>query len=398
MLKISQNVKKTINPPIVALADIAHQLKKEGKDVISLGQAIPDLPINRTLLKEAKESLSKDFINFYSTDRGLIELRDIIAQKLLTQNGRKVIPEKEILITAGANQAAFSAFLTILDHGDEVIIPSPFYFNHEMGVRIAGAHPIEWKMNEDENGFSLDINKLEKLITGRTKAITIVTPNNPTGAIYNRETLEKVAQIALKNNLFIIADETYEKILFDSREHFSIGSIEYIKDNVITISSFSKTFSITGWRLGYIVANSTIIEEMLKVHDTMIICAPVISQVIGIKAIEDELNTPRDKSYLYDFILELEKRKKVLHNLVNETALFEWREPHGALFTFIKYKKNLGLSEPLAFDMLKKSYVSLMPGSSFGEYGEYHFRISFGSVNIKRMEEAFYRIKDYFKA
>ncbi|MGR3179176.1 MAG: pyridoxal phosphate-dependent aminotransferase [Candidatus Anammoxibacter sp.] len=396
MLNISRNVKETTNPPIVTLTDIAHTLKKEGKDVISMCQAVPDLPVQTNLLDSAKEALGDKFINAYSSDMGLIELRHVLAKKLLVRNGIKANPEKEILVTAGANQAALAAFLTILDSDDEVIIPSPYYFNHEMGVRIAGGRPVECRMVEGSDGFSIDVNALRKQITKRTKAITLVTPNNPTGAVFDKDTLEEIASIALKNGLFIIADETYEKFLFDNRKHFSIGSIERLKENVITIFSFSKTYSITGWRLGYLVANAKIIEEMMKVHDTMIICAPVISQTIGIKAIEEDIVMPDGNPRLNDFIHELERRRDAMKNRVNGSSHFKWREPHGALFAFIEYRNHDILSEQLAFDLLQKVNVVVMPGSSFGKCGEYHLRVSFGSVSIDRMEEAFDRLDEYF--
>lgn len=396
MLNISRNVKETTNPPIVVLTDIAQRLRQEGRDVIVMGQAVPDLPPEPSLLAAARDSLTSEYINFYSTDRGLIELRNAIARKLELKNAVKADPEQEILVTAGANQAILAAFLTILDHDDEVIIPTPYYFNHEMAVRIAGGRPVECEMTEGVNGYSLDIDKIRRRITPQTKAITLVTPNNPTGAAFSREALEDISQIAFGNNLYVIADETYDQFLFGERKHFSIGSIDRVRENVITVSSFSKRYSMTGWRLGYLAANAALIEEMLKVHDTMVICAPVITQTAGIKAIQEDLAGTTYNTRMDRYILELERRKNVMREMVDRSDYLEWREPHGTLFAFVKYVDRLGTSEELAFDILNKANVVVIPGSSFGKCGEHHFRISYGAVDSENIREAFTRMEKYF--
>ncbi|MFQ5957384.1 MAG: pyridoxal phosphate-dependent aminotransferase, partial [Candidatus Brocadiales bacterium] len=365
MLQVSGNVKKVVPPIIDAMVSQARELRQKGVEIIDLGQGVSNLHLPQELVAEAISSATETStsISAYSGDRGLEELRREIAKKLKEFNNIEVDPDKELLVTAGSNQGFMEALVAILDPGDEVILPAPFYFNQEMAVRLVGAVPVEAPMREDRNGYHLDPDEIAKNLSPRTKAVVLVSPNNPTGAVYSEEDIRKVAAIALEKSIYVLSDEAYETYVFGRNRHFSIGSIPEMKDRVITFGSFSKSYAMAGMRVGYLAADKPLVDELLKVHDTMIICAPVISQAFAISVMRAPLEFHKG------FTAELERRADYLRAAIDRMPGLEWREPMGGLFAFVKYNSRRPSFE-FASEILREARVVLIPGSGFGRYGE----------------------------
>lgn len=392
MLRVSQNVRQVVPPIIDAMVSQAMGLMRKGIEVIDLGQGVSNLHLPEELVTEAIASATETStsISTYSGDRGLEELRSEIAKKLKEFNNIEIDPDRELLVTAGSNQGFMEALLAILDPGDEVILPAPYYFNQEMAVRLVGAVPVETPMKEDRDGYHLDPDEIAKNLSPKTKAIVLVSPNNPTGAVYREEDIRKVAAIALEKSVYILSDEAYETYVFGRNRHFSIGSIPELKDRVITFGSFSKSYAMAGMRVGYLAADESLVDELLKVHDTMIICAPVISQAFAISV----MRAPQE--FHKGFTAELEKRVDYLRAVVDRMPGLEWREPMGALFAFVRYNSPRPSFE-FASQILREAHVLLIPGSGFGRYGEGHLRISFGGASMGEIEEACSRLEKFFE-
>ncbi len=391
MLRVSENVKNVVPPIIDAMVSQAKELRQKGIEVIDLGQGVSNLHLPREVVTEAIASATETStsISTYSGDRGLEELRWEIARKLKTFNNIEIDPDSELLVTAGSNQGFMEALLAILDPGDEIILPAPYYFNQEMAVRLVGAVPVEVPMKEDRGGYHLDPDEIAKNLSPKTKAIVLVSPNNPTGAVYAEEDIKRVAAIALEKSIYVLSDEAYETYVFGENRHFSIGSILGIKDRVITFGSFSKSYAMAGMRVGYLAADKPLIDELLKVHDTMIICAPVISQAFALSV----MRAPQE--FHKDFTAELERRVGYLRAAVDHIPALKWREPMGGLFAFAKYKTRIPSFE-FASQILREAHVLLIPGSGFGRYGEGHLRISFGGAGLEEIKRAFDQMKNFF--
>lgn len=392
MLRVSENVKKVVPPIIDAMVSQAKELRQKGIEIIDLGQGVSNLQLPQELVTEAIASATETStsISTYSGDRGLGELRREIAKKLREFNHIVIDPDRELLVTAGSNQGFMEALLAILDPGDEVILPAPYYFNQEMAVRLVGAVPVEAPMKEDRDGYRLDPNEIARNLSPKTKAIVLVSPNNPTGAVYREEDIRKVAAIALEKSLYVLSDEAYETYVFGKSKHFSIGSIPELEDRVITFGSFSKSYAMAGMRVGYLAADWPLIDELLKVHDTMIICAPVISQAFAISV----MRAPQE--FYKGFTAELERRVDCLRAAIDRVPGLAWREPMGGLFAFIKYDSRRPSFE-FASQILRGAHVLLIPGSGFGRYGEGHLRISFGAADMEEIKEACCRLEEFFE-
>lgn len=392
MLRVSENVRKVVPPIIDAMVSQARGLRQKGIEVIDLGQGVSNLHLPQELVAEAMAFATKTStsISTYSGDRGLGELRREIAKKLREFNSIEIDPDRELLVTAGSNQGFMEALLAILNPGDEVILPAPYYFNQEMAVRLVGAVPVEAAMKEDRDGYRLDLEEIAGNLSPKTRAIVLVTPNNPTGAVYTEEAVREVAEIALKNSIYVLSDEAYETYVFGKNRHFSIGSIPELKDRVITFGSFSKSYAMAGMRVGYLAADAPLVDELLKVHDTMIICAPVISQAFAICV----MRAPQE--FHRAFTEELEGRVDYLRAAIDRMPGLEWREPMGGLFAFVRYSLQMPSFE-LASQILRQAHVLLIPGSGFGRYGEGHLRISFGGATLEEIKDACSRLEEFFE-
>jgi len=388
-MRIPERIRGIAAPPMDVINAHAAKLAREGAQVISLGQGVPDFPPVPQAIQMAQQALAQPESHIYSPDAGLLSLREALGAALAEWSRIKVDPEKEIIITAGANQAFMLALLTLLEPGDKVLLPSPFYFNHEMAVRAVGAVPVEMPLSE-EMGFQLRIEDLEPHLESRPRAVVIISPNNPSGAVYDPGDLERTGRELASREIAIITDETYQHFVYEGAEHFSLASVREIRSQVITIGSFSKSFSLTGWRVGYLVAEPDFIAEALKVQDAMLVCAPVMSQKAALGALgEDTEEIVRRREILGE-------RRRLLIDLLNEIPNLTWHPTHGAYFAFVRVE-GCNDSAELARDILDSVRVVTVPGSIFGANGEGYLRLSYGSVEVSDLEEACGRLAKYFE-
>lgn len=364
------------------------ELRRTGAPVINLGQAIPNFPPSPQAVAAARQALDQADTHIYSPDAGLLSLRRALSTALEEDNGLPVDPEKEILVTAGANQAFLTALLTLLEPGDRVLLPSPFFFNHEMAVRIAGGVPVEVPLAE-ETGFQLRRRDLEPHLDPPPRALVVCTPNNPTGAVYDPAELAAIAREMAQRGIVLITDETYQHFVHAGARHFSPASLPEVQDQVITIGSFSKSYSLTGWRIGFLAAGAAFVEQALKVQDTMVICAPVIAQKAALGALQEP------PQFLAHRRERLNRRRLLLVEHLADIPALSWRPTRGAFFAFVGVA---GCSDSfeLSIRLLEEAHVATIPGSLFGRRGEGYLRLSYGSTEPGALQEACERLDRFF--
>jgi aminotransferase len=358
-------------------------------DAVALSWARPDAPTPENINNAAIEAIKKDLTSKYSPPPGLLKLREAIAEKVRRDNNIEVEADG-VLVTTGAMQGIFAALLVLVDPGDEVLMPSPNYTTHELSIKMASATPVYFPTIEEE-GWRLDIDGLKKVITKKTRAILYCNPCNPTGAVFPEEDLRKVAEIAIENNLWVITDEAYEYFLFDGEKHFCIGSIPEMKGRVVENFTLTKTYAMTGWRIGYDISTPELIKHVIKAHTPMTICAPVVSQYASIEAITGPQDCVKEFHNHY-----LEWRNLMCNRLDRLSSIFSYQKPKGSYNMFPKILTKEGKdSVSFCMNLLKGAKVATTPGAPFGPSGEGHLRLCFCSSK-EVITEAFDRMDKYF--
>jgi len=343
------------------------ELARKLSDVVALGRGDPDLPTPQHIISAAELALRAGHTH-YTPLRGLASLREAIAAKLLQENGLRYDPEREIMVTTGTQEAVAVAALTLLGPGDEWLMPDPYYFSYELAVQYAGGRVIFIPTFARED-FQPDPDEIESRITPRTKAIILLTPHNPTGAVYTRAALERIAEIAWRRNLLIISDEIYEKLVHEGHEHVSIGALPGMIDRTITINGFSKAYRMTGWRVGYMAGPVDFISAALNVKHTLSICAPSMSQHAALAALRGPQDCVEEARATYT-----ERRVAFLRRL-NELGIPFFR-PAGTFYVFADISHTSMSSDEFCLDLLQTARVFVYPGRRFGEFGEGYIRIS----------------------
>jgi aspartate/methionine/tyrosine aminotransferase len=324
----------------------------------------------------------------YTPNAGIKPLRDAIAYKLLTENGIKCDPDKNLIVTAGATQALMLAMVTLVNPGDEVIIQGPNWPDYKGQIDTVNAKTVYAKVTE-ENGFKMTADVIEPLITDKTKLIIINSPSNPTGAVLDEDDLINIANLVKKHKIFIISDEPYERIVYDGFKQKSLASIEGLEDYVLTINSFSKTFAMTGFRVGYICANEKITENLIKLQENMIASIPEPMQKGAIEAIYHGEDDVLKMVEYYD------RNRRLTVDGLNRINGFSCLMPRGAFYAFPSIKGFNMTSVEAAEYILEKTHVVTAPGSAFGPDGEGFIRICYASKYedikeaLSRMEKAF---------
>jgi aminotransferase len=365
------------------------RLSKQFEDVAFLSWAKPTAGTPEHINHAAIEAIQKGLTGGYSPSDGLIELRQEIVKKLKRDNHIEA-NVSEILVTVGAIEGLASAVMAVIDPGDEVILPTPTYSTHIQQVFLASGKPVLVPLIE-ENGFSLDIKAIKNAVTPRTKAILYCNPSNPTGTVFPEEHLRELAAIALEHNLMIITDEAYEYFVFDDSKHFCAASIPGMKKNVISCFTFTKTYAMTGWRIGYLHADEELIPQVKKVHIPFSICAPVVSQYAALAAVKGSQDCVKNFKEHY-----LTTRNLMCERLDRLQPVFEYQKPGGSYLMFPKILVKEG-NDSLAFckKLLEEARVSTTPGIAFGHTGESHMRLSF-CVSEDTIHKAFDRMETYF--
>ena len=366
------------------------RLSKQYDDVAFLSWAKPTTGTPEHINDAVISAINKGLTSGYSQSEGLPELREEIVKKLKSVNNIYA-NTSQIIVTVGAIEGLAASVMAVIDPGDEVILPTPTYSTHITQVKLASGKPILVPLIEEDN-FALDLNAIKKAITSKTKAILFCTPNNPTGTVFPEKTLRELGNIVLEHNLILITDEAYEYFTFDDNKHFSIASIPEMKKHVITNYTFTKTYAMTGWRIGYVHADEEMIEQINKVHIPFSICTTVASQYAAIAALKGSQDCIEEFKLHY-----LSARNLMCERLDRLDSIFEYSKPQGAYLMFPKILIDQG-KESIAFskNLLDKVQVSTTPGVAFGPTGEGHIRLSF-CVPEDMINVAFDRMEKYFK-
>ena len=347
-------------------------MANEEKGVISLAQGIPSFETDDSIRKAAIEAIQKGLVDKYTSGYGINELREAIVKKIKRDNDINATVE-QVMVTHGAIEAMMATFIALLNPTDEIIVLTPDYASHITQTQIArhGGKPIFVPLAETEEGWILDPEKIETAITQKTKAILICNPCNPTGKVYSLEELKQLAKIAKKYNLYIISDEMYEYFTYDQKKHISIGSFPEVADRVISIFGVSKSYAMTGWRIGYIVAHKDLIKQIFKVHDSLVTCPTAVSQYAALAALVGKQDMVKEYKKAF------EKRRQIVKEELAKTNKLSLVIPEGAYYAFVKINKEVD-DYDLAIQLIREAKVAVVPGTAFGLGGENHLRISFG--------------------
>lgn len=360
-------------------------------NVISLAQGIPSFPTPQVIKDFVTEKINQGLCDKYSLTIGLSELREEISQTLLKE-GLQFDPETEILATAGSIEGITAALLSLTSPGDEIILPSPSYVSYQGAIGIARCKAVFAPLDEDNN-FDFDLEAMQRAITPKTKVILYCSPNNPTGTLFSEEKTRKIVDLAEKHDLTIVVDEVYKDFYYSNDKHFSAMHIPAARKRVIRVCSFSKSYAMTGWRIGFVHADKSLLQGMLKFHDAMVTCAPVVSQYAAIAALRF------GETYLENFRnIFRERRDYTIKILDSLSHILDYQLPRAAYFAFPRIKDTVPFSnnsKKLAYDILDKVALALVPGSAFGPSGESHLRISFGREK-RDLEEGLARFQAYF--
>lgn len=339
----------------------------EMKDAISLGVGEPDFDTPWHIRDEGIYSLEKGR-TFYTSNAGLMELRQEICNYLRRRVHVDYEPKKEVLITVGGSEAIDIAMRAMLNPGDEVIIPQPSYVSYEPCTILAGGKPVIVDLKA-ENEFRLTAQELLDAIMEKTKILVLPFPNNPTGAIMEREDLEAIAKICIEKDIYVMSDEIYAELTYKD-DHVSIASFPGMRERTLLINGFSKAYAMTGWRLGYVCGPSVIIEQMTKIHQFAIMCAPTTSQYAAVEALRNGDDDVKQMRESYD------QRRRYLMHAFRQMGL-ECFEPYGAFYVFPCIREFGMTSEEFANRFLQEEKVAVVPGSAFGDSGEGFLRISY---------------------
>ena len=356
----------------------------EMKDAISLGVGEPDFDTPWHIRDEGIYSLEKGR-TFYTSNAGLKELREEICAYLKRKQGLTYDPLHEVLVTVGGSEAIDIGLRAMINPGEEVLIPQPSYVSYEPCAVLAGAVPVIINLKA-ENEFRLTAEELEEAITDKTKVLILPYPNNPTGAIMEQKDLEAIAEVILKHDIFVMSDEIYAELTYKEK-HVSIASLPGMQERTILINGFSKAYAMTGWRLGYACGPREIMEQMTKIHQFAIMCAPTTSQYAAVDALKngDEDIAMMRKAY--------NQRRRFLMNAFREMGL-ECFEPYGAFYVFPCIKEFGMTSDEFAARFLEEEKVAAVPGTAFGDCGEGYLRISY-AYSLEKLKEAIGRLEHF---
>lgn len=358
----------------------------EMKDAISLGVGEPDFDTPWHIRDEGIYSLEKGR-TFYTSNAGLKELRQEISGYIRRKHGAAYDPLTEVLITVGGSEAIDMGLRAMVNPGDEVLIPQPSYVSYEPCAVLAGAKPVIIELKA-ENEFRLTAEELEAAITDKTKILILPFPNNPTGAIMEKKDLEAVAEVILKHDIFVMSDEIYAELTYKDR-HVSIVEIPGMRERTVLINGFSKAYAMTGWRLGYACGPQEIIQQMTKLHQFAIMCAPTTSQYAAVEALKNGDDDVAEMRTAYN------QRRRFLMNAFREMGL-ECFEPYGAFYVFPCIKEFGMTSDEFATRFLEEEKVAVVPGTAFGDCGEGFLRISY-AYSLENLKTAIGRLERFVK-
>ncbi len=366
--------------PTVGMISRVKELKRSGVDVISLGAGEPGFVTPEHIREFAKKVLDEGN-TFYADSAGVLELRTAIAEKMERDNGIEADPDSEILVTVGGKEAIFATMMAMLNPGDEVILTDPAWVSYEPCITFAGGVPVRVPLHEC-NEFRVNVADLKKSVTSRTKMMILNSPNNPTGGVLMEKDLKDIADVAVENDLIVLSDELYEYLVYDGTRHYSIASLHGMHDRTITVNGFSKAFAMTGWRLGYMVANKQIVDRVKVIHEHSVTAPSTFAQKAAALALGDE----RSWEFVNDMKAQYEKRRNILIDRLDKISGFSCVKPKGTFYAFPNIfefgKSSVAMSELL----LERARVATIPGVAFGKQGEDHIRLTFTNSESELLE------------
>lgn len=390
---VSQKARNISESLTLSIDQKAKKMKAEGLDVVGFGAGEPDFITPGIILLAAKDALDKGLTKYTPTS-GTAEIKSAIAAKLKSDNRLSYSPD-EIIVSNGAKHSLYNIFQAILDPGDEVIIPRPYWLSYPEIVKMAHGKPVYVETFEEDN-FIVDVKRLRKAITWKTKAIIINSPNNPTGCVYPEAVLREISELAIEKEVLVISDEIYEKIIYDDLKHVSIASLgEEIKELTITVNGMSKAYSMTGWRIGYAAGPLEIIKAMTNIQSHSTSNPNSIAQYAATEALKS------DNDFTSYMTAELSKRRLFLIGKVNEIDMVSCKLPGGAFYIMMNIsklfgKKHKGIIIDSAFSfssaLLDTKMVTVVPGEAFGM--DTHVRLSY-AVSLEQIEKGISRIKEF---
>ena len=363
----------------------ARALERQGKDIIHLEIGEPDFDTPRNVVEAGVDALRKGWTH-YAPSAGLPELRQTIAQYVSQTRGVKVTSE-EVVVVPGGKPIIFFAVLALIDEGDEVIYPNPGFPIYESMVNYVGGRAVPIRLRE-ERDFSLDIDELAALINDRTRLIILNSPQNPTGGVLDRREIEQIARAIGDRNILVLSDEIYSRLVFDGGEHFSIMSVPGMQERTILLDGFSKTYAMTGWRMGYGVMRPDLAAQITRLMTNSNSCTASFTQVAGIEAIQgDQTSVDRMRE-------EFQRRRDVFVAGLNKIKGFSCRMPRGAFYVFPNITATSRKSKPLADALLEQAGVAALSGTAFGAFGEGYLRFSVAN-SLENLQQALERIEEW---
>ncbi len=357
----------------------------EMDDVVTLCIGEPDFDTPPHIVKACERAMEEGYTH-YPPSGGYEDLRSAVAQKYSKKTGIDYGLEN-VIITSGSTQGLFHTFFSTLNPGDEVIVPDPYYPNYLGQFHLAGVN-VRFVPVREESGFRLQVEDLENTLTSKTKAVLINSPNNPTGAVLEEEDLVKIADFAIRNDLVVVSDEVYDEIIYDGRKYSSIASIPEMKERVVINNGFSKTYAMTGWRLGYVLAPAEYVSSSVFLQESFISCGPAFIQRAALEA----LNGPQ--KCVAEMLEKYSRRRSLIIEGLNDIPGVTCLPTSGAFYAFPNIKQFGKTSEDFAVDLLKKAGVATVPGSYFGANGEGYLRLSYATSD-ENIREALKRFKQY---
>ncbi len=385
MKMLTKRVKRLNESMTIAISTLARELKAEGKDVLSFSAGEPDFDTPKVIKDAAIKAIDEGFTK-YTAVAGIPELLKEIANKLQRDNFLKYKPS-DIIVSNGAKHSLFNLFQALIEHGDEVIIPSPYWVTYPELVRYSGGIPVTIETT-DKDGFKITAKQLKEAITERTKMLILTTPSNPTGSVYSKEELEEIAEVLKGSDIFVCSDEMYEKLIYD-REFVSVGSISNdMFKRTITVNGLSKSVAMTGWRFGYLATpNGELVDAMKKLQSQSASNVNSITQKAAIPALRGDADKDIEKMRK-----EFQRRRDLAVKLINEIEGLSVLKPDGAFYLFINIQKVSNDSMNFAKELLSQKGVAVIPGIGFGSEGYVRFSFATDEESIK---EGIKRIREF---
>jgi len=370
---------------IRAIFEECTRLESGGQDVVHFEIGRPDFDTPDPIKATAKRAIDEGHVH-YTSNYGIPELRERLARKFVEENGLDYDPDDEIVVTAGATEAIFLTVLALVDPGDEVLVPDPRW-TYDSAIEIAGGTPVSYRL-DPERGFRPDEESLREAVSDESKLLIVNTPHNPTGGVLDREGAQVIRDLAVDHDLIVLSDEIYEKIVYGAT-HRSVAAMDGLFERTVTINGFSKAYSMTGWRLGYLAAPEELINPIIRLRQYTSTCASSISQHAGVRALEGELHEPLVKAFF--------ERRDVLLDRIDAVPGMSCQEPKGAFYAMPTIPDVAEDSESFAWSLLRDAGVATVPGTVFGPTTEDRVRIAY-TTSAARINEAFDRIDAWVSA